>query len=81
MILTVAGCRSRTAADYFAREYYEECITLNEPGMMACGGKVYPIPPRMTIPRDQGTLDRAYRYFEDKEYRLYVCLEYPSECR
>jgi len=76
-----ASCRSRTAAEYFEREIYKECVTLFQEGVMSCNGKHYPIPPKMTIPQDQQTSDRAFNYYEDKEYRLMICLEYPAQCK
>lgn len=85
MILMSAKCDNRTPREYFNRPEFKECITLIQDGatigQMACNGKVFNIPSKMTMPKTQETFEEAKEYFEDKEYRLYICKRFPNRCK
>ena len=75
--LTVVSCQSsRTPAKYFKRSIFKTCYTTFEPGFMMCNGVKKSIPPKMEIPETQDDYLDASDYYEDKEYRLYLCLKY-----
>ena len=73
----MVSCQTaRTPADYFNRPDIRTCYTTYEPGFMMCNGKKKPIPPKMEIPESQSDYLEASDYFEDKEYKWYLCKRY-----
>jgi len=79
-LMSITSCNSsRTASQYFDRLKIESCITAFEVGYMFCDGEKLPIPPKMQIPKTVQDSDYMIEYYEDKEYRLYICLRF-GEC-
>ena len=78
--LTLISCRSQNAGVYFNRPVLNECITLNEVGMMACRGTIKPIPNRMIIPETQDDYLNAKDYYLEREVGHYLCVVHPNRC-
>ena len=74
--LTLASCRTPRAGEFFGRLPINACITLREKGKMVCGGEVVDIPDGLVVPQTIEDYDYSRRYFEDKEYRLFRCLNF-----
>ena len=83
MILTsFSSCVSNpTVRDYFNRPDFQECLTAFESGYAFCDGIKTKIPPRLPILIDFDDVNSAREYYDDKEFRLYVCLRFPRKCK
>ena len=83
-ILISAKCNP-TASDYFGRPDFSECITLIQQGdtlgKMACNGKVFPIPDKLTIPMNQDEYEQIRSYYLDRETGHYLCVRFPRDCK
>lgn len=77
----LAACNSTpTARQYFNRKPINACITAFEPGYMFCNGVKKEIPPRMQITETVEDAEYFIDYFSDKEFRLFMCLNF-NECK
>jgi len=68
---------------YFGRPDLPECFA-NGDGTAMCYGKEGMYSIEYTMNYSMLSIDdtiRAKEYCQDKEYRLYVCLKYPSKCK
>jgi hypothetical protein len=64
---------------YFKRPRFKECIA-NGDGTMSCpGNRIEPSVNAVCI-RPLDIVDLK-QYYNDKEYRLYICLKYNKKCR
>ena len=79
-LMISASCNSRTAKEYFNRPDYNECITLEQPNMMACAGELVEIPAGLIVPRDIDSYQAIKEYGEAREYGHYICLRFPNRC-
>lgn len=64
--------------DYFQRPVFNECIA-NGDGTMSCPGNRLEDSMNALCVEPLEAL-ALKKYYNDKEYRLYICLKYPSEC-
>lgn len=80
LFTTLTSCRSRTPQSTFNRPDFNECITLNKVGFMACNGIVKPIPANMIVPETTSDYFKARDYCEKREYGHFICLLYPEKC-
>ena len=76
MGLLIASCQ--TPKEYFERPSFSTCIN-NGDGTMECGGDNRPS--INAICSEPDDFNEIYNYYDDKEYRLFICLKYPSKCR
>lgn len=53
-----------------------QCLTAKEAGFMYCNGVKKRIPHGLPVPETFGDFKDASDYYEDKEYRLFLCLKY-----
>jgi pyruvate formate-lyase activating enzyme-like uncharacterized protein len=72
---------NKDAAEFFNRPQINECITLDQKGKMACNGEVLDIPSSMILMKSWIDEDLVRDYYSDKEFRLYICLRYPKNCK
>ena len=82
--LITTSCENGDASNYFNRPKINECVTLIQDGatlgMMACDGKITPIPARMVLPKSQKDYSRARKYYGDRELGHYICRRYKNKC-
>ena len=76
MVLLISNCQ--TPQEYFGRPNLVQCIN-NGDGTMFCNGKSYSSTNAICAKPEE--FDTAFDYYDDKEYRLYICLKHPSRCR
>lgn len=75
--ISFLACNSiPTAGEYFGRQQFDQCITSFDSGYMFFNGEKIKIPPKMIIPCTVQDSDYIIDYYEDKEYRLYMCLRF-----
>ncbi len=74
------GCTTTKIGTYFKKKKMNECVTLAQPGMYACGGKVSAIPAGVPMPK---TIDDAFdakEYYNERELGHYMCLKSRKNC-
>ena len=76
MTLTIQSCNTTPPARYFNRPEFTECIS-NGDGTSYCNGELVDNINHTTIAPEETEVMRDY--FEDKELRLYKCLEF-NDC-
>lgn len=80
----LSSCENGDASNYFNRPQLNECVTLIQDGatlgMMACNGKLTPIPSKMVVPKSQDDYSKARKYYSDREIGHYICYRYPKRC-
>jgi hypothetical protein len=84
-ILIGASCENERASNYFNRPVLKECITAIQDGatlgMMACDGKLVPIPSKMVVPQSNEDYKKASKYYSDREIGHYICYRFPRKCQ
>lgn len=80
LFTTLTSCKTRTPREYFNRPLWNECITLNEKGLMSCNGIVKEIQSGSIIPETVNDYFEAREYCEEREYGHYICLLFPEKC-
>jgi len=79
MFILLPGCKS--AGKFFNRPKIDQCITLAEPGLMACNGIKLNIPSGLVIAKTFADYEIIRKYYADKEQRLMICLKYRKNCK
>jgi hypothetical protein len=74
LVLFFTSCK--TPSEYFNRPTINSCITLAQPGLMACNGTVKNIPAGLVVPETEADFFTIQTYYDDKEYRLYRCIRF-----
>jgi hypothetical protein len=62
----------------FNRPDFKACIS-NGDGTSECDSETIDNMNHITIDIDK--FEEIYNYCEDKEYRLFICLKYPKQCK
>ena len=75
--LILIGCNSPQVGQYFRRPVFEQ--TVANVGSGYRNGELVDITNNICVSTDE--LKQLESYYNDKEFRLYVCLKYPRKCR
>ena len=74
--ILISGCK--TAGEYLNRPKVVECLTLSQPGKMACNGKVLDIPAGLTIAPDQERYEKIRSHYIKSEQYEYECRKFKN---
>ena len=82
----ISSCEDNpTPRAFFGRPLIEECITLIQDGatigMMACNGKIVPIPSKLTVIRTQKNVEEMKKYYGNREFGHYKCVKFRRRCK
>jgi hypothetical protein len=75
--MTLTGCQTTSIREYFNAPDVKESIVNECTGYQ--NGELIDVTNHISV--DPSDYEVLKTYYEDKEYRLYICLKYPRKCK